>query len=212
MAPEEVMLEYASSGPGLYLLNHARELADAAFGVEAYRAESAGERMVPVFLDMIGARRRWRVLDAGCGTGRGMVALTRAGFSEVAGCDITPAGILPDIQLHWPFTMANLWDDRAMQSLGPVDHVYCCDVLEHIPEPLTMLAVRNMLAIARQGVFVTVSTGPDTHGVWVGEPLHQTVNPFTWWRKHLGAVGDMLQARDLLDHGVYLVQSRRGER
>lgn len=178
----------------------------AAFEVDAYRCESAGERMVPVFLDMASRAKRdasETVLDAGCGTGRGIEALAKAGFRVIFGCDIVDAGRTPTAQ-QFPFTTINLWDDRAMQ-MEPVDWGYCCDVLEHIPEPLTMLAVRNLLSIARKGVFVTVSTGPDVHGVWVGEPLHQTVKSFTWWRKHLGAVGDMLQARDLLDHGAFLV-------
>lgn len=204
-----MLIEFESSG----YVSRYRELSAAAYSLDAYRAESVGERMVPVFLDM--ARPRLfaenlhdsdSVLDAGCGTGRGAMALYTAGFhvDVVRGCDLVD--VLDDDARQFEFARANLWASPMSQSsIGPVDWVYCCDVLEHIPEAFTMLAVRNLLSIARKGVFLTMSTGPDVHGVWIGEPLHQTVKPFTWWRKHLGAVGDMLQARDLLDHGAFLV-------
>ena len=45
-------------------------------------------------------------------------------------------------------------------------------------------------------------------GKEIGEPLHVTVMPFTWWRDRLGEVGEVLDARDLMHGGVFHVGSR----
>jgi hypothetical protein len=89
-----------------------------------------------------------------------------------------------------------------------VDWVYCCDVLEHVPPQFTMLAIDQMLRVARLGVFLSIALVPDQFGVWVGEALHQTVQPFVWWRDSLREVGEVVDARDLLIHGVYVVRPR----
>lgn len=196
------------------VIEETRSRSAAAFDVDAYRGESAAERMVPVFLDMMQGAERSRVLDAGCGTGRGMVALAAAGFEDVRGCDITPVGLVPEAQ-SFEFTTACLWADPVTR-LGLADWVYCCDVLECVPEALTMLVVHNLLHVARWrtrsrpggGVFLTMSTEPDVHGVWVGASLRQTVKPFTWWLKHLETVGQVVSARDMLNRVAFMVERR----
>jgi SAM-dependent methyltransferase len=175
-----------------------------AWSLPAYSQHAPGEAYLPIALDLIGPARG-TVLDAGCGSGKGALALRAAGF-DVRMVDLTPAGLVPEAQAL-PFTEAALWSDLAAQ-IGQTDWVYCCDVMEHVPPAFTMLVAARLLAVARQGVFFSISLVPDSFGAWVGTPLHQTVQPFTWWRDHLGALGHVRECRDLLNAGVYLVEPR----
>lgn len=187
-----------------------RTLYETAWSVSAYADHSPGEQMLPVFLDMLGPdpRPSWHaasVLDAGCGAGKGALALAAAGFS-VTCCDITRTGLLPEAA-SFPFHEAVLWSDLR-PVVGFKDYVYCCDVLEHIPQALTMLVISRLLEVSRKGVFLSISLVPDVFGAWVGQPLHQTVQPFTWWRDLLGEMGRVRESRDLLVNGCYFVEPR----
>jgi 2-polyprenyl-3-methyl-5-hydroxy-6-metoxy-1,4-benzoquinol methylase len=177
--------------------------------VDAYGAYAPGEVFLPLFIEMSGSVIRTSVLDAGCGSGKGAVALREAGFPKVTLCDLTDAGLTPEAR-SFPFVSACLWDDLR-RSCGFHDWVYCCDVLEHVPTPFTMLVVTRLLEVARRGVFLTISLMPDQFGVWVGQSLHETVQPFTAWRDQLATVGELVEARDLLTNGIYLVRPRRVE-
>lgn len=170
--------------------------------VEQYGAYSPGESYLPLFLQMIGASRG-TILDAGCGSGKGALALQAAGFT-VTMSDITRDGLAPEAS-HMPFLPHVMWDDRPDLSF---DYVYCCDVMEHIPLPFTMLVIRQLLSIARRGVFLSISLMPDSFGVLIGQHLHQSVQTFPQWRDQLDTVGRVIEARDLLHTGVYFVERR----
>jgi 2-polyprenyl-3-methyl-5-hydroxy-6-metoxy-1,4-benzoquinol methylase len=178
--------------------------------VADYAKTSPGGQLVPAFLEMSGAKPRQTVLDAGCGSGKGAIALRDAGF-KVTMCDLTPGGLLPDAA-DLPFYEACLWDDlRTIGGYrlgGKFDWVYCCDVLEHIPTPFVMLAVSRLLQVARNGVFLSIALQGDNFGVWVGKPLHQTVYGFVQWRDLLNTIGHVKECRDMLMNGVYLVEPR----
>jgi SAM-dependent methyltransferase len=205
------------------------------WGVTQYDEVSPGEKYLPIFTDMAACQlaklfppeeayrienltpSMFTVLDAGCGAGKGTLALQRDGY-QVVGCDITDVG-MRDSGRSFPFVQACLWEDLSQKVDAPFDWVYCCDVLEHIPIPFTMLTVRWLLDVARHGAFFSISLVPDVFGVWVGQPLHQSVptvtwkveahhNPFTWWRDALGEVGTVVEARDLMTTGLYLVAPR----
>lgn len=183
-----------------------RQTYDAVWDVPAYADHSPGERHVALFMDMAGARRG-TVLDAGCGSGKGGLALQAAGFA-VECCDLTAVGLVPEARAL-PFTPVCLWDDLST-AFGyrfgrKFDWIYCCDVLEHVPPHFTMLVVRRLLDISRNGVFLSIALQPDNFGMWIGKPLHQTVQPFTWWRDALKELGTVIECRDLLVSGVYLV-------
>lgn len=162
----------------------------------------------------------WRpqtVLDAGTGSGKGAVALAKRGFA-VALFDVTfdgiedrsmfeqfPSvpGLLWDDLKHVPY-MAKAFDEESFDDRF-FDWAYCCDVMEHIPPQFTMLVVHRLLNIVRQGVFFSISLVPDQFGYLAGEPLHKTVQPFTWWRDALGEMGSVIDCRDLGNVGTYLV-------
>jgi 2-polyprenyl-3-methyl-5-hydroxy-6-metoxy-1,4-benzoquinol methylase len=175
------------------------------WSVDEYARHSPGAAYVPLFLDMAQTTMRTSVLDAGCGTGKGALALQAAGFT-VQLCDLTDAGLLPEARAL-PFTEVCLWDDLK-RVVGFQDWVVCCDVLEHIPTPFTMLVIARLLEVARRGVFLSISLVPDQFGVWVGKPLHQTVQSFTQWQEQVSALATVKEARDLLHTGVFLLEPR----
>ncbi len=191
------------------LLADSRAVYESAWGLDVYGLHSPGALSVPLFQDMAHPSVCDSILDAGCGSGKGAVALKEAGFENLLLCDLTPAGLVDEAR-GFRFRSVSLWDDLVPQ-LGyldgrTVDWVYCCDVLEHIPTPFTMLVVSRLLAVARKGVFLTISLMPDQFGAWVGQPLHLTVQTFPQWREQLSALGTVQEARDLLHSGVYLVK------
>lgn len=183
--------------------------------VEAYDRFSPGATHLPFFLQH--ASPPGTVLDAGCGNGAGAVALANAGFT-VAMCDITitEKALMTGLLAH----EVCLWDAGDMSCLpylchiandafvdeDKVDYTYCCDVLEHIPPEWTMLVIQNLLSITKKGLFLSIALVPDKFGLWVGEPLHRTVQPFVWWRDNLRELRSNVQARDLLQTGIFFVQ------
>lgn len=199
------------------LVERERDTYEAMWLVEDYAKTSPGGQLVPAFLEMSGARctwdRKWpflgpeSVLDAGCGSGKGALALKAAGF-KVEMCDLTDSGLIEDAKAI-PFTQACLWEPLKPQLHKTFDWVYCCDVMEHIPTPFVMLAISRLLEVAHKGVFLSIAMQADNFGVWVGKPLHQTVMGFVQWRDLLSEVGNVKECRDMLMNGIYLVEPRR---
>lgn len=188
--------------------------ADVWASVPQYADVAPGERYVSVLQELcppqLTSRRTACVFDAGCGSGKGAVALTTAGYEVVMG-DLTDEGLV-DAAQGIPFHAVCLWKnlmaqlpDEYNRSMRYFDAAYCTDVLEHVPPQFTMLAVHQLLQIVQQGVLITVSLTTDGFGAWVGRPLHQTVQGFTWWRDSLKEVGTVVEARDLLNTGLYWV-------
>jgi SAM-dependent methyltransferase len=180
------------------------------WGIDAYATHSPGAQMLPLFLDMAGIPDAKRfpgtVLDAGCGAGKGALALAERGFA-VTLCDITDAR-LPEVAAARTlrFHEQCLWHD--LRPVGTFDYVYCCDVLEHLPPQFTMLAIDQMLRVSRRGVFLSICLVPDSFGIWAGKALHQTVQPYIWWRDSLATLGTVVESRDLLNDAVFLVRAR----
>lgn len=184
---------------------HERELYEHVWtAVDGYGAYSPGETRVEMFREMSGASNNATVLDAGCGSGKGAVALVAAGF-RVTMADLTSSGLV-DAAQALPFRNVCLWHDlRHVGGTifgGTFDFAYCCDVLEHVPTAYTMLTVTRLLDVSKKGVFLTVGTNEDGFGLLAGSQLHQTVQSYTWWRDHLRGVGRVIEARDLLSQGA----------
>lgn len=191
------------------LLQRERQTYADAWTLESYREVSPGVRVRSVFLDMAGRQGLalgQSMLDAGCGSGRGALGLQELGYN-VDLCDITADGLVDEAK-DLPFSEACLWRSLGEQVGGPWDWAYCCDVLEHIPTPLTMLTVDQLLRVARRGVFLSICFLNDTFGLWIGKPLHQTVQPFVWWRDNLSAIGELVEARDMINDGAFLLRGQ----
>jgi len=179
-------------------------------GVANYGNHSPGAEQVGRFLEMSGATEG-TVLDAGCGSGKGALALKEFGF-DVTLADITPSGLVDEAQ-GLPFVQVPLWADLHPVAYAATrgrafDYVYCCDVMEHVPPEFTMLVIARLLEVTKVGAFFSISTVPDGFGAWVGKPLHQTVQPYVWWRDHLSEFGELVEGRDVLNAGLFYVRPR----
>lgn len=175
--------------------------------LDKYGNFAPGEEYLPIFLELLNGQRG-TLLDAGTGSGKGALALQAAGFDVVA-CDLTDEGLTPEARANVTFRQACLWRPlRPVLPRGYVEWVYCTDVLEHLPTQFTMLAIEQMLRVATRGLFLSVCLVPDQAGVWIGHQLHQTVQPFVWWRDSLAELGTIVNGRDLITTATFLVSPR----
>ena len=184
-----------------------RDIYEEMWGVTAYSTRSFGEEYAYMFADH--AKPGSTVLDAGCGSGKGSLALAALGY-KMTMCDLTDVGLTVEAR-SLPFFQATLWKPLAKRYTfgGAYDYVYCTDVMEHLPTAFVALAITRMLAVTKKGLFISVALGPDNMGVWVGRPLHQTVYPFPWWRDLLNELGHVIEARDLMHTAILFVEPKR---
>ncbi len=207
-----------------------RTIYEAMWAIDTYARVAPGELYAPLFAE--GAAPGSTVLDAGCGSGKGALALVSRGY-RVTLCDMTASGLITEARplqfaeaclwnsLKPVAYLAKVWHEASCEVTKPVkgapplvsrydgatfDWIYCTDTLEHLPTELTMLAVSRMLEVAKVGAFFSVTFTPDGCGKWLGEDLHKTVRPFKWWRDALREVGEVTDARDLLGAGVFVVR------
>lgn len=171
------------------------------WAVQDYATYSPGLEWLETFVDVVKAERLGRdagtLIDVGCGDGRAGMALAAKGF-DVTLCDLTRTAS----ETGLPFVQGSIW---ALPETTQYDYAYCCDVFEHLPTEFTMLSIDRLLRVARRA-FLTVCTQPDSFGVRIGEPLHLTVQPFTWWRDRIGEVATILDARDCQQTAVFYVE------
>lgn len=101
-----------------------------------------------------------RVLDVGCGGGLLCETLARAG-ARVTGIDLAP-GMIEVARLHAAAEKLSidyrLEDAAALAEAAPAafDIVTCMEMLEHVPQPASM--VRTLCALVRPGGALFVST------------------------------------------------------
>jgi SAM-dependent methyltransferase len=171
--------------------------------VPEYRTYSPGLENVERFMSVMKPAYGATLIDVGCGTGGAGLKLTGHGLN-VTYLDITDAGLDPQIDRK-RFIESAIWKNWRGQRW--FDYGFCCDVMEHIPTEYTMLSLKNIIDGCMQSWF-QIAFVPDEFGRAVGAPLHLTVQPFTWWRDRIGALGTLTDARDLGAQGVFVVARR----
>lgn len=180
--------------------------------VADYRKVSFGEMLVGPFLALSGAKPGAHLVDVGCGVGRASLAFAKLGLL-VEMVDLSVDCLDPEVKavvddedasVWLGFSEACLWKDWTH---GQTDFhwAFCCDVLEHIPTEFTMLVVDRCLQAAERA-FLHINFDPDHFGQTIGQPLHVTVQPFTWWRDRLADLGHLVEARDMMGHGLFILE------
>lgn len=140
--------------------------------IPEYGERSPGERVAPVFIDVV--KPDGLVIDFGCGSGKGAKALAAAGL-DVLLVDFTDNCRDKDV-LHLPFREWDLTEPMPFRA----PYGFCTDVLEHIPTEDVGRVIRNIME-ASPRVFFQIATWDDNWGEVIGQRLHMTVRPHEWW-------------------------------
>src|SRR3954451_22255349 len=124
-------------------------------------------RVIRSELDRLELPRPWRILDAGCGSGRTMEML--AGYGEVSGVDLSAAAVATARNRGFHDVRrgrleALPWDNASF------DVATCLDVVEHVPDDRRALA--ELRRVVRPGGFLLV-TVPAYPALW---SHHDVVN------------------------------------
>lgn len=162
-----------------------RELYRRMWAHPEYRAVAPGEDCAATFLRHANPKAGSTVIDFGCGTGRGALAIALFGGVDVILVDF--ASNCLDLEVTQALTTqahALRFVEADLTKTLPPDLVapygYCTDVMEHIPPSLVDRVLDNILQAA-QHVFFQIATRPDILGQLEGHELHLTVRPHSWW-------------------------------
>jgi 2-polyprenyl-3-methyl-5-hydroxy-6-metoxy-1,4-benzoquinol methylase len=139
-----------------------------------YRHSSPGDRVVGSFLEMF--KPNGKVIDFGCGSGKAGVKI------DAYGCDVLLLDFAENSRdenaRHLPFAKQDL--------TKPIPYIakygFCTDVMEHIPTDDVETVINNIMDAA-ENVFFQISTVSDCMGVIIGQELHLTVRPHSWWKE-----------------------------
>jgi len=172
--------------------------------VPEYRLNSPGKNNVERFMREMEPDYNSSVIDLGAGACAAGKELEANGLN-VWHLDITDAAKPEDVPAH-RFIVSPLWSQwHPPSDVGEVfDYGFCCDVMEHIPTEYTMLCLDRIITECRVS-WIQIALVEDGMGAAIGETLHLTVRPFDWWLVRLATIGKVLDARDLLETGLYVV-------
>lgn len=140
--------------------------------------------------------------DLGCGTGRAGVWFAKQGMDVVL-VDFAPSAVETEAL---PFVEACLWE----MNLPPRDWGFCADVMEHIPESHVDEVLKRISSACRAAYF-QIHCENDGCGKLIGETLHLTVNPPSWWIEKLGEHFDLSGCRESMHRVELWGVSRHGE-
>jgi 2-polyprenyl-3-methyl-5-hydroxy-6-metoxy-1,4-benzoquinol methylase len=174
------------------------------WSVEQYKDYSPGEENVARFLSVIKPNRGESLVDLGCGAGIAGKELKENGL-DVYWVDLTDSALDNEIDRK-RFTKCSIWERNwtRKRTMG-WDYGFCCDVLEHIPTEFTMLTLDRITSSCRT-TWLQIAFEPDSFGPLIGQPLHLTVQSFTWWRDRIAKFGKLVEARDLCGCGLFVVK------
>lgn len=160
--------------------------------VPEYREQSPGETALKYFLRQFDSQIKPgdKIIDFGCGTGRVARNFLARGL-DVTLVDFCSNCLDPEIELllslfpeRIRFVEACLWD--LPQDLHQAEWIYCCDVLEHIPEEKMELVLKGFRGFNLKGGHFNIALKEDLFGISaLNAPLHLCVQDKDWWAKKI---------------------------
>lgn len=151
-----------------------------------YRIVSPGEEWVGLFLARCQPHRNAHIIDFGCGTGRASLKLATMGY-KVTMVDFVNNSLdqqVRDAMNSGQYQLEFLKHDLEKPLPIFAEFGICADVMEHIPTMRVDKVIGNALKAA-QHVFFGICTEDDACGDLIGETLHMTVRPYSWWLKKI---------------------------
>jgi SAM-dependent methyltransferase len=158
-----------------------------------YRILSPGEEFFSHFADTFSQEIKEGdlLIDFGCGCARVAKKFLEIGL-QVLLVDFSPhcldaevAFLLNLFANQLQFQEACLWD--LPKDIPVAEWIYCCDVLEHIPESHVDKVLLGMAERTEKGGYLSICLEEDSFGKKVGEPLHLTIKERDWWRKKISS-------------------------
>ena len=147
----------------------------AMWDVPQYRLTSPGERSAQDFVERFNPAWDEHVIDFGCGTGRGGLAISKETGAQVTLVDFADNCRDEDAK-ELPFVKADL--SQPIPVVG--GYGYCSDVMEHIPPEQVDNVIRNIMDCVPK-CFFRIDFQDDQCGAFIGETLHLSVHPHEWW-------------------------------
>lgn len=163
----------------------------------AYRAVAPGEIYAPLFVDKAKPKHGSHVIDFGCGTGRGALALHDAGM-KVTMLDFVRNSLDGNVKDRINGSLSFVKHDLCNPSPVVAEYGFCCDVMEHIPSDKVGVVLDNILR-AGKTCFFAISLTEDRCGQAIGETLHLTIRPFEWWNERFTERGCAIKWSHKLD-------------
>lgn len=147
----------------------------AMWDIPQYRIVSPGQLSAQTFVDLMKPAWDESVIDFGCGTGRGGLAI-----HELCGAHVTLVDFADNARDEeakiLPFLKADL--SQPIPIVG--GYGYCSDVMEHIPPEQVDDVIRNIMDCVPK-CFFRIDFQEDQCGAFIGETLHLSVHPHEWW-------------------------------
>lgn len=166
---------------------------------DSYRECSPGEQVADYFYRLV--KPDSKVIDFGCGTGRGSLRLHNIGV-DVLLMDFTDNSRDQEC-INLPFIQHDLTNPSPVKS----EYGFCTDVMEHIPTEDVETVVKNIMD-ASEKTFFQISTIDDHFGDLVGTRLHLTVKPHDWWKALFERLGyTVLHENNQLTASIFVIKT-----
>lgn len=144
--------------------------------VDRYRVDAPGEKcFLRAWADLLPAYRD-TLCDWGIGTGRAAAMFQKRGL-RVEGIDIAHNA---NREFNGVVHIGTVWNPPISEHHKYL-FSYCTDVMEHIPEEMIIDTLKQIRNHTIDASWFAIAMYPDKMGALVGETLHMTVRPVTWW-------------------------------
>lgn len=132
---------------------------------------------------------RKKLIDFGFGNGESLNFFEQRGF-KVAGVDISVYAVEKQREKGRTVHHASI-DVMPMLRDNEYEIGFCNDVLEHLPTPCIAPALREMIRICSEVLYISVCPTLSHALSKNGENLHLTVQPKKWWDIQLIQFGEI---------------------